>query len=59
MKANDFISNIPAGSPAGELLKIATLVAATILADNVGEIVKDVMADDKPRLIDTTFREEN
>ena len=59
MKANDFISKIPADSPAGELLKIATLVAATILADKVGEIVKDVMADDKPRLIDTTFREEN
>ena len=59
MKANDFISKIPAGSPAGELLKSATLVAATILADKVGEIVKDVMADDKPRLIDTTFREEN
>ena len=59
MKANDFISKIPAGSPAGELLKIATLVAATILADKVGEIVKDVMADDKPRLIDTTVREEN
>ena len=59
MKANDFISKIPAGSSAGELLKIATLVAATILADKVGEIVKDVMTDDRPRLIDTTFREEN
>ena len=59
MKANDFVSKNPAGSPAGELLKIATLVAATILADNVGEIVKDVMTDDRPRLIDTTFREEN
>ena len=59
MKANDFISKIPAGSPVGELLKIATLVAATILADKVGEIVKDVMTDDRPRLVDTTFREEN
>ena len=59
MKANDFISKIPAGLPAGELLKIATLVAATILADKVGEIVKDVMTDDRPKLIDTTFREEN
>ena len=59
MKANDFISKIPAGSPAGELLKIATLVAATILADKVSEIVKDVMTDDRPRLIDTTFREDN
>ncbi len=59
MKANDLISKIPAGSPAGELLKIATLVAATILADKVGEIVKDVMTDDRPRLIDTTFREDN
>ena len=47
MKANDFISKIPAGSPAGELLKIATLVAATILADKVGEIVKDVRVNPK------------
>ena len=36
MKANDFISKIPAGSPAGELLKIATLVAATIRRDRQG-----------------------
>lgn len=59
MKPTDFISKIPAGSPAGEILKIAALIAATVLADKVGEIVKDVMADDKPGLIDTTFREEN
>ena len=57
MKANDFINKIPAGSPAGEILKIATLIAATVLADKVGEIVKDVMADDRPKLIETTFRE--
>ena len=59
MRPNDFINKLPAGSPAGEILKIATLIAATVLADKVGEIVKDVMADDKPRLIDTTFREDN
>jgi len=59
MKPNDFINKIPAGSPAGEILKIATLIAATVLADKVGEIVKDVMTDDRPKLIDTTFREEN
>ena len=59
MKANDFISKIPAGSPAGEILKIPTLIAATVLADKVGQIVKDVMPDDRPKLIDTTFREEN
>lgn len=58
MKPNDFISKIPAGSPAGELLKIATLVAATVLADKIGDIVKDVMADDKPRLIDINYKEE-
>ena len=59
MRPNDFINKLPAGSPAGEILKIATLIAATVLADKVGEIVKDVMTDDRPRLIDTTFREEN
>lgn len=58
MKPNDFISKIPAGSPASELLKIATLVAATVLADKIGDIVKDVMADDKPRLIDINYKEE-
>ena len=58
MKPTDFISKIPSGSPAGEILKIVTLIAATVLADKVGEIVKDVMADDNPRFIDTAFREE-
>ena len=42
---------------------IAALAAAikelVVKADKVGEIVKDVMTDDRPRLIDTTFREEN
>ena len=59
MKPNDFINKIPAGSPAGEILKIATLIAATVLADKVGEIVKDIMADDRPKLIETHFREED
>ncbi len=59
MKANDFISKIPSGSPAGELLKIATLVTATILADRIGEIVKDVMNDNNTKFIETTFREED
>ena len=58
MKPTDFISKIPSGGPTGEILKIVTLIAATVLADKVGEIVKDVMADDNPRFIDTTFREE-
>ena len=59
MKPNDFISKIPAGSPAGELLKIATLVTTTILADRIGEIVKDVMNDSNTKFIETTFREED
>ena len=59
MKANDFISKIPSGSPAGELLKIATLVTATILADRIGEIVKNVMNDNNTKFIETTFREDN
>ena len=59
MKANDFISKIPSGSPAGELLKIATLVTATILADRIGEIVKNVMNDNNTNFIETTFREED
>ena len=59
MKANDFISKIPSGSPAGELLKIATLVTATRLADRIGEIVKNVMNDNNTKFIETTFREED
>ena len=59
MKANDFISKIPSGSPAGELLKIATLVTATILADRIGEIVKNVMNDNNTKFIEPTFREED
>ena len=58
MNTNDFLKKIPAGSLAGELLKIATLVAATVLADKISDIVKDVMDDNKPRLIDVKYREE-
>ena len=58
MNTNDFLKKIPASSPAGELLKIATLVAATVLADKIGDIVKDVMNEDRPRLIDVKYRED-
>lgn len=41
MKPIDFIKNIPAGSPAGEILKIAAMITATILIEKIGEVIKD------------------
>lgn len=41
MKPN-MLAKIPAGSPAGEILKLAILIAATILTDKISDVLKEV-----------------
>lgn len=58
MKATDFIKAIPAGSPAGEILKITTLIAATVLIDKIGDVVREVVEESQTPVIDITYKEE-
>jgi len=58
MKTTDFIKAMPAGSPTGEILKIAALVAATVLVDKIGDVVKEVIDEAQTPLIDVTYKEE-
>jgi hypothetical protein len=58
MKATDIIKRIPAGSPAGEILKIATLIAATIFLDKIGEVAKVILEDNHTPVIDIISKEE-
>ena len=58
MKTTDFIKAIPAGSRAGEILKIAALIAATVLVDKIGDVVKEVIDESQTPLIDVNYKEE-
>ena len=42
MKSTDLIKNTSTGSPIGEFLKIAALIAATILVDKIGNVVPQI-----------------
>lgn len=53
MKPTDLIKNIPAGSPMGEILKIA----ATILVDKIGNVVTEISNETKPQQI--IYKEEH
>ncbi len=57
MKPTDIIKSIPTGSPMGEILKIAALIAATILVDKIGNVVEEIANDNKPPQI--IYKEEN
>lgn len=57
MKPTDLIKNIPTGSPASEILKIAALIAATILVDKIGNVVEEIANENKPPQI--IYKEEN
>lgn len=53
MKVTDIIKKIPTGSPVTELLKLATILAATVLADKIGDIIDDaVELSEAPKFID-------
>ena len=59
MKPIDFINAVPTGSPIGDVLKIATLIAATVLVDKIGEVVMEVLNDGNQTLLDVNYKEEN
>ncbi len=57
MKSTDLIKNTSTGSPIGEFLKIAALIAATILVDKIGNVVTEITNENKPPQI--IYKEEN
>ncbi len=57
MKSTDLIKNTSNGSPIGEFLKIAALIAATILVDKIGNVVTEITNGNKPPQI--IYKEEN
>lgn len=57
MKPTDLIKTLPTGSPAGEILKIAALIAATILVDKIDNVVTEITNENKPPQI--IYKEEN
>ena len=57
MKPTDLIKAMPTGNPAGEILKIAALIAATILVDKIGDGVEEIANENKPPQI--IYKEEN
>lgn len=59
MKLIDFIKTVPTGSPVGDVLKIATLIAATVLVDKIGEVVMELLNDGNQALLDVNYKEEN
>ena len=53
MNVKDIIKRIPTGSPVVDLLKLATILAATVLADKIDEILKDTTTKNEiPKIID-------
>ncbi len=57
MKSTDLIKNIHTGSLMSEILKIAALIAATILVDKIGNVVNEITNENKPPQI--IYKEEN
>lgn len=59
MKSTDLIKNTSTGSPVGEILKIAALIAATILVDKIGNVVTEITNENKSSQIDVIYKEGN
>lgn len=59
MKSTDLIKNTSTGSPIGEIMKIAALIAATILVDKIGNVVTEITNESKLPKIDVIYKEEN
>ena len=59
MKPIDFIKAVPTGNPVGDVLKLAALIAATVLVDKIGEVVMEVLNDGNQALLDDNYEEEN
>ena len=59
MKEFSIIKNIPTGTPAGEIAKLALLVVATVLVDALSEVIKDNIKEDKSPFSGVIFKEDN
>lgn len=57
MKSTDLIKNTSTGSPVSEILRIAALIAATILVDKIGNVVTEISNENKPPQI--IYKEED
>ena len=53
---NDDLKKIVSGS-AGELIAVATVVAATVVVDMIGDKLKEITEDKKKPVIDFTYKE--
>ncbi len=58
MKESGSIMKKLAESPAGEILAIAALITATIVADKITDRLKEIMSEKQPPLIDIIYKED-
>lgn len=58
MKESGSIMKKLAESPAGEILAIAALITATVVADKITDRLKAIMSEKQPPLIDIIYKED-
>ena len=58
MKESGSIMKKLAESSAGEILAIAALITATIVADKITDRLKTIMSEKQPPLIDIIYKED-
>ena len=57
MKPTDIIKKIPTVGPAGEIIKLVALFAATLLLDKVGEVLEDSINQKNTPHIEVNYEE--
>ncbi len=58
MKSSNSIIKKVVESPASEILAIAALITATIVADKITDRLKGIMSEKQPPLIDIIYKED-
>lgn len=58
MKSSNSIIKKVVESPAGEILAIAVLITATVVADKITDRIKGIMSEKQPPLIDIIYKED-
>lgn len=59
MKSSDSIMKKLAESPAGDIIAIAALITASIVAEKISDRLKQITSEKQPPLIDIIYKEEN
>lgn len=59
MRKSESIMKKLAESPAGEILAIAAVITASIVAEKISDRLKQIMSEKQPPLIDIIYKEEN